>query len=103
MASPTAPEPIYPPDHSIPTVIEKDRDNKEILLPSDKEKVEPLVVTPASDIEIQKGFKARRSRPWKWIFGILIVALCMLAIGIGIGYAIGNSNNSGNSGNGASR
>ena len=95
MASPTGPEPVYPPDYSIPSVIEKDRDNKEIHFPAEKESVEPLAATPASDIEIQKRFKGRRSWPWKWIFGILIVALCMLAIGIGIGYAIGNNNGSG--------
>ena len=87
-----APEVFIPTDHSIP-VIEKDRDNKEILPPDEKEGAESAGTNSAQDVETQKDPKRRRSWPWKWIFGIVVVGLCMLALGIGIGYAAGNGAN----------
>lgn len=91
-----APEVVLSPssDYCESSVIEKDRDNKEIRISYEKEGVTPFVPDAPKDVEIQNDARTRRTWPWKWIIGILVVSICMLAIGIGIGYAVGENNNS---------
>ena len=74
---------------------QKYRDNKELQVSHEKEQVIFVAPDAAKDVETQKNAKTgRRTWPWKWLTGILVVALCMLAVGIGIGYAIGENNGS---------
>lgn len=91
-----APEVVNSPgsDYSELSEAQKYRDDKELQISHEKEQVVRVAPDAAKDIETQKSAGSRRTLPWKWLIGILVVALCMLAVGIGIGYAIGEHNGS---------
>lgn len=90
-----APEPVLSTksEYSEKRMVDKDRDNKEIVTTHEKEQAALFAPDTSQDVETQRNSKARRAWPWKWIIGILAVALCMMAVGIGMGYAIGKNNN----------